>query len=147
MAFRATLAVIATITMAPLLAACDLGGAGERAEAEKSVAASIRGVIDERLPDGFTLANGRGGIRDLSVSTTGNVSVVAFATVASPRAIMTHYRREAEAAGMTYAGQMEAADMIATNYRRDNPRPRTLSVAALQKGAFTNVTLSFGIAE
>jgi hypothetical protein len=129
------------------LTACDLGGAGERAEAERQVAASIRGIADERLPEGFTIANGRGDVRDLSVSSTGNTTIAAYATIGSPRAILQHYRREAEAAGMTYAGQMEAPDMIVTNYRRADPRPRTLSVAALQKGEFTNVTLSFGISE
>jgi hypothetical protein len=37
--------------------------------------------------------------------------------------------------------------MLVTNYTRADPRPRGLSVAALQKGEFTNVTLSFGIGE
>jgi hypothetical protein len=142
---KARVAVL-SILAAASLSACDLGGAGERAEAEREMAASLRGVADERLPDGFTLVNGRGGIRDLAISTEGNTIIASFATIATPRAVTNHYRREAEAAGMTYAGQLEATDMISTNYQREDPRPRTLSASALQKGEFTNITLSFDIA-
>jgi hypothetical protein len=147
MAGRKSSAIIALSAGCLSVAACDLGGAGERANAERAVAASIRATAHEGLPAGFSLAAGRGGIRDLSVADNDGAVIAAFATIASPRAINDHYRREAEAAGMTFAGQMEASDMLVTNYRRDNPEPRSLSVSALQKGEFTNVTLSFGVAD
>ncbi len=129
------------------LSACDLGGGGDRERVVVPVDISgISAFADGRLPQGFTLANGRGGIRDLSVDATPNRStVVAFATIAPPRAITAYYRREAEAAGMTYAGQMDAGDMLATNFRRADPYPRTFSVNASQRGAFTNVTLVFDL--
>jgi hypothetical protein len=119
-----TVAILAALT--PMLAACELGG-GERPTAPPDTS-ELSSTIDPRLPEGFTLATGRGGARDLAVTgEAGGDQVITYATIGSPRIVTQFYRLEATAAGMTYAGQMDAGDMIATNFARATGAPRRLS--------------------
>lgn len=126
-----------------LLPACD--SPAFRGPADPVVEAGLTGAADERLPEGFTLANGQGGVRDLSISEENRVTIAAFATVAPPRAIIAFYRSEAEAAGMTYAGRVDAADMITLRMAKADGDPYSIAITALRRGEFTNVTLMFNV--
>lgn len=139
---RALVLGIAIAAMAPMLSACELGG-GERTVAPPDTSA-LAGTVDPRLPEGFSLATGEGGVRDLAVSgEPGGDQVITWATVGSPRIVTQFYRQEATAAGMTYAGQLDAGDMIATNFARTTGSPRRLSVSVTDEGAFMNISLTF----
>jgi hypothetical protein len=134
--------LFALALLTPSLSACELGG-GERSMAPPDTSELVS-TDDPRLPEGFSLATGSGGVRDLAVSgEPGGDQVISYATIAPPRFITQFYRQEATAARMTYAGQMDAGDMIATNFARTEGAPRRLSVSASKKGEFTNISLTF----
>lgn len=139
---RIALTLLSIVALAPALAACELGG-GERRVAPPDTSA-LRSTVDPRLPQGFALATGRGGVRDLAVTgEAGGDQVISYATIAAPRIVTQFYRQQATEARMTYAGQMDAGDMIATNFVRSDGEPRRLSVSASQEGEFTNISLTF----
>jgi hypothetical protein len=142
-----TIAMAGVVAAAVTLSGCDLGGAGERQQQAAAADASVRSVAEERAPAGFTLASG-GQVRDLTVVPGDNGALsIAYATNAEPRSIIRFYEREARAAGMEPAGTLDAGDVLASNFRRADPRPRKLTVAATEEGGFTNVTLSFDMSQ
>lgn len=139
---RSVMTLLAVAALSPLLAGCELGG-GERRLAAPDTSA-LTSTIDPRLPEGFTLATGEGGVRDLAISgEPGGNQVISWATVGSPRIVTQFYRQEATEAGMTYAGQMDAGDMIATNFARTQGTPARLSVSVTDEGQFINISLTF----
>lgn len=134
------------------LSACDgssrtNGDAASKGGSPTTAAGPVRTQADERLPAGFTLINGGGGIRDLSVEDAqGDGKIVAYATIVPPRDAVAHYEREAVAAGMTVIARMDAGEIRAVNARRTGgAAPHTISATASQKGEFTNITLMFDI--
>ncbi len=139
---RSVWTLVAIAMLMPAMAACDLGG-GERPTAPPDTS-DLSATVDPRLPTGFSLATGRGGVRDLAVSEAmDGVQVVTFATVGSPRIVTQFYRQQATAAGMTYAGQMDAGDMIATNFARTVGTPKRMSISVSDEGEFVNISLTF----
>ena len=135
---------------ATMLGGCDgmlgSGGDRERQGSDRATAAAAQGRADARLPQGFTLIEGSGGIRDLSVAEAeGGGKNVAFATIVPPRDAIAFYEAQGSALGMIVAGRMTASDMIALNMQRETGSPRRFSVTASQKGEFTNISLMFDI--
>ena len=139
---RKSLILLIAVALTPTLSACDLGG-GERPTAPPDTS-GLRATLDPRLPAGFSIATGEGGVRDLAVSgEPGGDQVISYATIAPVRIVTQFYRQQATEAGMTYAGQMDAGDMIATNFARTDGAPRRLSVSASRESEFTNISLTF----
>ena len=125
------------------LAACSGG------EAEKKADAPPVAVADERLPDGFTLYQGRQGAAEVQESSppTGG-KIVTFSVNAPAEQIVRHYEREAEAAGLTYAGRLNAGEILSWEGRREGEgSPRTFGVTVLRKSEFSNVTLMFDVTQ
>lgn len=134
--------MLAALALLPGLSACELGG-GERRTAPPDTSA-LTSTVDPRLPEGFSIAAGEGGVRDLAVSgEPGGDQVISWSTVAPPRIVTQFYRQQATQAGMVYAGQLDAGDLIATNFARTDGAPRRLSVSASREREFTNVSLTF----
>ncbi len=139
---RQPLILFAAVALTPMLSACDLGG-GERPTAPPDTSA-LTATLDPRMPEGFSIATGEGGVRDFAVTgEPGGDQVITWATIAPVRIITQFYRQQATEAGMAYAGQMDAGDMIATNFARTTGAPRRLSVSASRESEFTNISLTF----
>lgn len=126
------------------LAACS-GGDAEKKQADAPPVA----VADERLPDGFTLYQGRQGAAEVQESSpqTGG-KIITFSVNAPAEQIIRHYEREAEAAGLTYAGRLNAGEILSWEGRREGEgSPRTFGVTVLRKSEFSNVTLMFDVTQ
>jgi hypothetical protein len=125
------------------LAACSGG------EAEKKADVPPVAVADERLPDGFTLYQGQQGAIEVQESSppTGG-KIITFSVNAPAEQIVRHYEREAEAAGLAYAGRLNAGEILSWEGRREGEgSPRTFGVTALRKSEYSNVTLMFDVTQ
>lgn len=132
------------IALLPLLvlAACSPSGTGEDAAPKAAMSRP-----DPALPSGFTLYTAGGNILDYAATEpdTGG-KVVTYSLIAPLDEVYRHYERESEAAGMTYAGRLNAGELLSYESRRSGPGvPRTFSATVLKKGQYTNVTLNFDV--
>ena len=139
---RKSLLLAAAIPFA-LLAACGESQNPTKAAAEQHAAVSRP---DERLPTGFTIFLGDSGAKEFTTMSppTGG-TIATFSVEAKPADVIAFYEREAQAAGMTYAGRMNGGDIMSYEARHDGGTPRTFSVTAHDKGPNTNVALSFDV--
>jgi hypothetical protein len=135
------LAVVAVPLFA--LAACSGG------EVEKQADARPVAVADERLPDGFTLYQVQQDALEVQESSppTGG-KIITFSVIAPAEQILRHYEREAEAAGLAYAGRLNAGEILSWEGRREGEgTPRTFGVTVLRKSEYSNVTLMFDVTQ
>ncbi len=125
-----------------LLAACNMGGGGSSAPAAQAPISRP----DANVPRGFDLYIGHGDVRELHVDhpTTGG-TVISYSIIAEPREVIDHYERLSTAAGMHYAGRLDAGDQLSYDARNDNGSPRTMTVTATKKAEYTNVSLYFDV--
>ena len=125
-----------------MMAACSPSGGFE--DPAPKVAMSR---TDPALPAGFTLYTAGGNILDYSATEpeTGG-KVVTYSLIAPLDDVYRHYERESEAAGMTYAGRLNAGELLSYESRRSGEGvPHTFSATVLKKGEYTNVTLNFDV--
>ena len=139
---RTSLLIAAAVPLA-LLAGC-----GDSQDPAKAAAAQHAAVSrpDPRLPQGFTIFLGDSGAKEFTIMSppTGG-KIATFSVEGKPADVIAFYEREAQAAGMTYAGRMNGGEILSYEARHDGGTPRTFSVTAHDKGANTNVTLSFDV--
>jgi hypothetical protein len=135
------LSIVALLPLA-LLAACS-----ESAQTKATEQRIASTQVDKRLPAGFTIFHGGSTVRELAVvePATGG-KIVTFSIDAPLNEVMAHYRREADAAGLAYAGRMNGGEIMSYEARREGEgAPRKFGATALRKGEFTNVTLMFDV--
>ncbi len=126
-----------------LLSACDNAEPVKQAADRQAQTAQA----DPRLPAGFTLYHGAAAVLELDMTEppTGG-RIFTYSTDVPLNEVMAHYRREADASGMAYAGRMNGGEIMSYEARRAGEgSPRTFGATALRKGEYTNVTLMFDV--
>ncbi len=114
---------------------------------------------DPRLPAGFSIYLGDDGrARDFSVAAAADGQIVTFSIIAKPIDVARFYEAQAVAAGLQVTGRVDAGDLAnvdahvprtgpqsAENGVQTRTKPRSFGAVAVNKGEFTNVSLSFDV--
>ncbi len=133
------------LAMIPMLAlsACDRADPAKQAAERRAETAQA----DPRLPAGFTIFHGGSQVLELGMAEPPTGGKIFTYSINAPLGeVMAHYRREAEAAGMTYRGRMNGGEIMSYEARREGEgEPRSFGATALRKGEFTNITLMFDV--
>ena len=140
-------ALVLTAGVAALLAAC---GPTEPQDPVKAAAAERASLsrADPRMPGGFPIFLGpTGEVREFEIMPAGaNGQIATFSVVARPWTIREFYEEEGVARGYEVIGRVNGGMFQSIDLRKvGEGTPHTVSVLAVHKGEYTNVTVNFDV--
>jgi hypothetical protein len=155
---RLTTTILAASAL--FLASCNSSADAPASKDGAESTTATAGRADPRLPAGFTIYTGEEGAREFVIAPAGNGQMATFSVAAPAPIIRDFYERQAVANGMQVTGRVTSSDLANVDARREGtradtpmritegqspPAPRTFGAMAVDKGPFTNVTLSFDV--
>lgn len=157
---KAQYLIFGPVAAALLLSACGSGGSsstsGSAASSAVSPEEAKRNQLSQtnpELPDGMRLFTGqRNTFSDFSSQPAGTHGgkIITYVTIGMPWVIRDFYEEEGKRLGFEVIGRVTAGDFQSIDLRRpqgDTRKPHTVSVMAVHKTDYTNVTINIDITQ
>lgn len=144
--------ILAPVTGMLLLSACNSGGSSN-GETPAQSRREQQSQVNAELPEGMRLFTGqRGTLAEFQANPAGRFGgkVITYSTIGMPWAVRDFYEEEGKRLGLEVIGRVTAGDFQSIDLRRpqgDDRKPHTISVMAVHKSDFTNVTINIDVTQ
>ena len=135
-----------------VLAACNSSGSSS-GETPAQTRREQQSQTHAELPEGMRLYTGqRGTLAEFQANPAGRFGgkIITYSTIGMPWDIRDFYEEEGKRLGLQVIGRVNAGDFQSIDLRRpqgDARKPHTISVMAVHKSDFTNVTINIDVTQ